>query len=550
MGVFDFFKRSKPTLQLGSVYFGSSLGLAGNELSKLEAYALATYAQCVEIISGTISSCPIEIKEKSTLGYVCNEDHYLSSFFRHVCNSDAMLFMDVLKTTIIDACNHGDGYAYIEKDPMTARVANLWPIPTPSVRLLRTPTNELVYFVQGTQSSYYLRPDELIHVKGRLTDGLQGQGSLSSNADAIRLGVDAQKFGANYFKNGANVGGMLTSTADMTPDARKQMVADFRKMFSGPDNAFKVGSLPKGIGFEPFDFKADTAQFVEMRKYQDLQIARAHGIPPAILGIIESGDKNTEQQGFNLYKFCLLPWITRIEAELETKLLFESEKAKTRIRLNVDNVLRADIKTRYEVAAIGRQWGLTSQNDFFAQEGKPLIQNGSEYLRPMNMTTDAADATEATAAAAGETGAAVGGLTAAPAPQAAEANVGQSARNLAVSAFAPIVKAEVERLLAKESNAMRSAFRRSGEADFKQWADLFYRQHQDLATEFFAPIAKTIAAATGAEERNAADLGAAYAKEQRNCLPSCEKEIEDWKFTQSERLQTIILDCLNGGKGK
>jgi phage portal protein BeeE len=49
--------------------------------------------------------------------------------------------------------------------------------------------------------------------------------------------------------------------------------------------------------------------------------------------------------------------------------LFESERGKIKQRFNLDELIKGDIKTRYEVYAQGVQWGILKPTEPREQEG-------------------------------------------------------------------------------------------------------------------------------------------------------------------------------------
>ena len=54
-------------------------------------------------------------------------------------------------------------------------------------------------------------------------------------------------------------------------------------------------------------------------------------------------------------------------------------------RFNLNAFERGDIGSRYRSYAVGRQWGWLSTNDVRTLEDMPSVENGDEYLTPLNM---------------------------------------------------------------------------------------------------------------------------------------------------------------------
>jgi hypothetical protein len=94
----------------------------------------------------------------------------------------------------------------------------------------------------------------------------------------------------------------------------------------------------------------EEAQFVETMKLTTNQIAAVYGIPPEMIGG-ESGSSmtyaNVEQQQINFVMFTLRPWLVRLEHAFSALL-----PDRQYVKFNSDALIRADLKTRWEVNQI------------------------------------------------------------------------------------------------------------------------------------------------------------------------------------------------------
>jgi phage portal protein BeeE len=90
-----------------------------------------------------------------------------------------------------------------------------------------------------------------------------------------------------------------------------------------------------------------------------------------------------ENQAF--YTETLRPWLIRFEQELSIKLLNTVEKREYYFEHLIEGLLRADVKTRFEVYALGKNWGIYSTNEIRERENLPPIEGGDVFLQPLNM---------------------------------------------------------------------------------------------------------------------------------------------------------------------
>lgn len=83
----------------------------------------------------------------------------------------------------------------------------------------------------------------------------------------------------------------------------------------------------------------------------------------------------------------MLPYCKNWEEEIDTKLFKEREKGQFFTKFNMDGLVRADIKTRYEAYGMAIQNGIKSINEVRALEDMNPIQGGDSHYLQLNMTT-------------------------------------------------------------------------------------------------------------------------------------------------------------------
>jgi HK97 family phage portal protein len=232
-----------------------------------------------------------------------------------------------------------------------------------------------------------LRRDEILHIPGLGFDGLIGYSPIAMAKNAIGMSLATEEYGASFFANGANPGGVLEH-----PGVIKdiQRVKDsWNSAYQGSGNAHRIAVLEEGMKFQAIGIPPEQAQFLETRKFQINEIARIIRIPPHMVGDLEkSSFSNIEQQSLEFVKYTLNPWVVRWEQSLQQSLLLPSEKNSIFIKFNVDGLLRGDYQSRMNGYAVGRQNGWLSANDIRELEDMNRIsaeEGGDLYLVNGNM---------------------------------------------------------------------------------------------------------------------------------------------------------------------
>ena len=74
---------------------------------------------------------------------------------------------------------------------------------------------------------------------------------------------------------------------------------------------------------------------------------------------------NFEQAGLNFLALAVMPWVVRVEQEVNRKLLNRVAVGRARpyFKINTAAVVRANLEAQYRSFALGRQWGWLSVDD-------------------------------------------------------------------------------------------------------------------------------------------------------------------------------------------
>ena len=215
----------------------------------------------------------------------------------------------------------------------------------------------------------YLRQQDVLHIPGLGFDGLVGYSPIAMAKNAVGMTLACEEYGASFFENGANPGGVLEHPGVLKDPAKVR--ESWHSVYGGSKNAGKVAVLEEGMKYQQIGIPPEEAQFLETRKFQINEIARLYRIPPHMVGDLEkSSFSNIEQQSLEFVKYTLDPWVIRWEQSLQRALLLPQEKNEYFIKLNVDGLLRGDYQSRmagYSGGAAGTGGCLT--NDIREMEG-------------------------------------------------------------------------------------------------------------------------------------------------------------------------------------
>ena len=391
MSIFSnlFRSRDKPKNYLPgtdySFFFGGTTsGKAVNERTAMQ--TTAVYA-CVRILAEAIAGLPLHLYQyKSDGGKEKAIQHPIYYLLHTEPNSEMTSFV-FRETLMSHLLLWGNAYAQIIRDG-AGRVISLYPLLPSRMVVDRTVSGQLFYEYRTDAGSVILRPEDVLHIPGLGFDGLVGYSPVAMAKNAVGMAIACEEYGASFFANGANPGGVLEHPGVVKDPAKVR--ESWNTVYKGSANAHRIAVLEEGMKFQAIGIPPEQAQFLETRKFQINEIARIFRVPPHMVGDLEkSSFSNIEQQSLEFVKYTLDPWVVRWEQAIQKSLLLPSEKRTYFAKFNVDGLLRGDYQSRMNGYAVGRQNGWLSTNDIRELEDLnriPEEEGGDLYLINGNMT--------------------------------------------------------------------------------------------------------------------------------------------------------------------
>ncbi len=378
---------------LGFLFGSTTSGKAVNERTAMQTSAV--YA-CVRILSESIAGLPLHVyRYNRDGGKERTPRHPLYRLLHDEPNNEMTSFV-FRETLMAHLLIYGNAYAQIIRNGSGQPIA-LYPLLPNKMDVSRSKSGELLYTYYrdvdeaglNAKGGYItLQKDEVLHIPGLGFDGLIGYSPIAMAKNAIGMALATEDYGAAFFANGANPGGVLEHPGVIKPEQADRLRESWQSQFGGA-NAHRVAVLEEGLKFHQMSIPPEQAQFLETRKFQINEIARIFRVPPHMVGDLEkSSFSNIEQQSLEFVKYTLDPWVVRWEQILQQSLLLPSEKASIFIKFNLDGLLRGDYQSRMNGYAVGRQNGWMSANDIRELEDMnriPTEEGGDLYLVNGNM---------------------------------------------------------------------------------------------------------------------------------------------------------------------
>lgn len=352
---------SQPLLPPGALYESLGLGRsdAGVLMNEQQAMRITTAQSCVRIISEDLASNSHEIFQEMPDGseYLAKNHQYWGLLHDQPNkNMSAAVFWGVLGA---NATGWGNGYSWIKRDrgAVARELIPLKPGLTAPVKL----RGELMYATTQTDTGAvaYIDPANVLHVPGLTFDGFVGISPVRECMNAFGLTYAAEKFGAQFFGNGARASGVYSYPGVLDEEAHENITKSVREMATG-DNALRPVILEEGLKWEQVTIPPNEAQFLQLRQFQRAEIACLWRVAMHLLQDLQRAtNNNIEHQSLDHVRYCLRPWAVKIEQEVTRKLLGGPFK----MLHNFNDMQRGDFQSQSASIQIMRNIGVWSAND-------------------------------------------------------------------------------------------------------------------------------------------------------------------------------------------
>ena len=366
---------------------------ASTSVNPTTALTFSALWAAMRLLSESVSTLPIGVYKKENNGDRAEQTTDLSYLLKYQPNSYQNKITFIEKV-MMDLLSNGNSFVRIERNTL-GKPIELLPLNYNDVTVYFN-DNKLYYTSDQLKGTY--NAEDILHFK-LITNvnslnsttqdgGILGMSPITQCRNAIGWGMDVEEFGRTWFKNSAKLSGILKTERALSEQAIDRLRNSFNKNYSQLSGGNQTAVLEEGLEFQPLSVSADNAQFLQSREFSISEVARIFNVPPHLLkDLTKSSFNNIEMQSQEFVTYSLMPYLNKIELEMNTKLFRKTNIGKEYIKFNVNSLLRGNIKDRsdYYKTAITNGW--LSINEVRAKEDENKIEDGDKHFIPLNMTT-------------------------------------------------------------------------------------------------------------------------------------------------------------------
>jgi len=367
-------------------WFGAEPASSGERVNERRALTVAAFWSAATMISGDIGSLPLKLYRRDANGGRSEFTSHPLYKVLHDAANPMMSSMQYRETMMLSALIFGNSYSEIERDQANRPIA-LWPL-LPSAVIPFVENGRMRYrTVAAGGGEVILDQQDVLHVRGPAPDGLVGYPVIEYAREVLGNALAASKYGGRFFANYTQIGGIIATDSNLTPQARENLRNALEARHQGADKAHRLLLLESGMNFTPTSTTPKDSQFLEAREADVREIARYFRVPAVMLGELSRATwSNFEQAQQQYYVQAIRPWCVRIEQEINRTLIAAPERNQQYAEHSLEGFLRSNPQERAEFYAVMLSNGVMTANEIRLKEGLSPIEGADQLRVPLNTT--------------------------------------------------------------------------------------------------------------------------------------------------------------------
>ncbi|WP_314084944.1 phage portal protein [uncultured Gemella sp.] len=355
----------------------------GNNVTEESAISTSEVYSSVKVLADDLAKYPLNLLYDNKGTVEKAKKHSVYSLLKDKPNKNMTSFE--WKHLVMTQLNlWGNSYHYLEIG-RNGQVKEIVPLdPRVTSVLYHAETNSVTYRTIYKGKQVTLNSDELLHFKNLSINGLIGRSPVQVLRESIQGNQKGREMASNLFKREGIPLAILKATRIPLTAENKEIVAESWKKHLENNN---VAILNPDLDYQSVGIPQSDAQFIQTMKYNKAEIASIFKVPPYKYGDYSGlTHSNALSQSMDYVKNVMLPYVTNIEAELNTKILTDLDRKRGYyFKFNMEAELRADQKSRAEFYEKMQHVGVYTINDILRSEDMSTIDNEYGDMRFMSL---------------------------------------------------------------------------------------------------------------------------------------------------------------------
>lgn len=329
--------------------------LAGDPITREQAMTVPAVSAAVDFISNTIASMPVKLYKYKD-GSVESRDDDERVALLNGDTGDTLDAFQMKKNMVKDYLMGSGGYAYIRRD--RNKVTGLFHVRDDYVAPQMLNADPIH---KGWKLFVYAKEYELFEFVKLLRNtwnGADGVGLTQEVATALETAYSTLCYQLALSKSGGSKKGFLKSNRRLGQEEINTLKRAWANMYR--NNTENVVVLNNGLEFQEASATAQEQQLDQNKKTLTDEINNIFHIYP--------------NDYYRTFKEAIYPIIKAFETALNRDLLLEKEKKNWFFEFDVKEILRVNIKERYEAYKLAKETGFMTINEIRHSENMNRIE--------------------------------------------------------------------------------------------------------------------------------------------------------------------------------
>jgi len=342
MGLFSKKKeeRADTEVSLDSLLLAALLGTT--TISRNQALNIPSVASCVKFAADMVSMIPVKLYrlEAGAVKEVKDDPRVKLLNDETGDTLDAVQFWRAL---VADYYLGRGGYAYINRGLDSIR--SLHYVEEGKISIIKNPDPIYKDFAVHVDGKPY-RPYEFLKVLRNTRDGAEGYSIIDENHLILSVYYQTMLYEQVLVEKGGNKKGFLLSEKTIDDAGMTKLKTAWKNLYS--NNSENVVILNNGLQFKEASSSSVEMQLNENKETNAAEICKIFNVPVNIIN--GTGSKQEYENAFNL---CVKPLLRAIICAINKDLLLETEKSTYYFAHDTKELLKGDIKDRFEAYKVG-----------------------------------------------------------------------------------------------------------------------------------------------------------------------------------------------------
>lgn len=362
---------------------------SGVMVTPQKAMTVSAVFACIRIRSGVVANMPMHVMRRvddRTKEFAT--DHPLHAVLSRRPNrwQKPAQFKRMMETYVL---LRGNAYALKVRN-YRGQVTELLPINPERMKVEQADDLTLKYtYTRKDGRQQVFSAGEILHLFNLTLDGFTGVTPLTYARETVGAAISMEKHGANVFKNGARVSGILSHPKKIGKESLEFLRASMEDFRSGGAREGKDLILEEGMSYSRMGMTAEDAQWIQSRQLTNSDIYRFFGVPPHMAGDTEkstSWGTGLEEQTNGFVAFTAEDDITMWEQACTVDLLDGEKEGDLYVAVRRESLVRANVKTQVESGLKEVQMGAITVNEYRERRDLNPIEGGDTRYPPPNQT--------------------------------------------------------------------------------------------------------------------------------------------------------------------